>query len=66
MEFLKNLGTNVWGLISLFAGLAVFVEFGIPLGHWFWAWAGQNAMVLIALAVVGCGAGLLQGRTHEG
>lgn len=60
MEFLKNLGTNVWGVIALLAGLAVFVEFGIPLGHWFWAWATQHAMVLIALAVVGCGAGLLQ------
>lgn len=62
MQFLKDLGTNVWGVIALLAGLAVFVEFGIPLGHWFWVWATQNAMVLIALAVVGCGAGLLQNR----
>ena len=62
MDFLKTLGTNVWGLIALFAGLAVFVEFGIPLGHWFWAWASQNAMVLIALAVVGGAAGVIQNR----
>jgi len=68
MDALRNLGSGVWAIIVLLAGLAVFAELAVPLGHWFWAWAatGQNAMVLIALALAGGVAGFVQNRPNGG
>ncbi len=53
MEWLNSLSTWVWGALAMLAGLAVFVQFAIPLGNWFWAFAETNALTLIALSVLG-------------
>ena len=64
MEWLKGLGTGAFGIVAALAGLALFVAFAIPLGHWTWEWVagGNNALVVIALAMVG-GVGLWANRS---
>ena len=54
-EWLKGLRDGVWGVIGAVVALAVLAEVAIPVGHWFWAWVatGNNAMVLIAFALIG-------------
>lgn len=55
MDWLNGLRNGVWGIIVGLIGLALLAEFGIGLGHYLWAWVagGNNALVLIALAIVG-------------
>lgn len=53
MDWLKSLGENIWYVLGALAGLALFVQFGIPLGNWVWQWFATNVMVVIALALVG-------------